>query len=74
MIMLGTNICIYVLKERHIHVLQKFEQHDSLHISAIVYAELWSVVEKSPKQTTRVNLLVLKGWRLETGLNSHYGS
>ena len=51
MIMLDTNICIYVLKERPLHVLQKFEQHDSLHISAIVYAELWSGVEKSPKKT-----------------------
>jgi len=48
MIMLDTNICIYVLKERPASVLQAFEETESLHISSIVYAELWSGIENSP--------------------------
>ena len=48
MIMLDTNICIYVLKEHPVTVLEAFEAADSLHISSIVYAELWSGIEKSP--------------------------
>ena len=51
MIMLDTNICIYVLKEHPMHVLEKFEAQDALHLSSIVYAELWSGIEKSPKKT-----------------------
>lgn len=51
MIMLDTNICIYVLKERPIQVLAKFQEHEQLHISAVVYAELWSGIEKSPPKT-----------------------
>ena len=50
MIMLDTNICIYVLKERPESVLKTFEVTDDLHISSIVYAELWSGIEKSPKK------------------------
>ena len=50
MIMLDTNICIYVLKERPITVLKTFEATDHLHISSIVYAELWSGIEKSPSK------------------------
>lgn len=53
MIMLDTNICIYVLKERPESVLAKFQQHDELHLSAIVYAELWSGIEKSPLKTRK---------------------
>lgn len=48
MIMLDTNICIYVLKEHPESVLERFQQHEELHLSAIVYAELWSGIEKSP--------------------------
>lgn len=48
MIMLDTNICIYVLKERPVKVLKAFEATDNIHISSIVYAELWSGIEKSP--------------------------
>ena len=50
MIMLDTNICIYVLKERPASVLKAFETVKDLHISSIVYAELWSGIEKSPKK------------------------
>jgi tRNA(fMet)-specific endonuclease VapC len=57
MIMLDTNICIYVLKERPITVLKTFEATDNIHISSIVYAELWSGIEKSP--------LKIKGERKE---------
>lgn len=53
MIMLDTNICIYVLKERPESVLAKFQQHDDLHLSTIVYAELWSGIEKSPAKTRK---------------------
>ncbi len=49
--MLDTNICIYVLKERPLSVLKAFEAVDSLHISSIVYAELWSGIEQSPAKT-----------------------
>jgi len=48
MIMLDTNICIYVLKEHPDSVLTAFEKVKELHISSIVYAELWSGIEKSP--------------------------
>jgi len=50
MIMLDTNICIYVLKEHPASVLKAFESVENLHISSIVYAELWSGIEKSPKK------------------------
>lgn len=50
MIMLDTNICIYVLKEHPSSVLKAFEAAKKLHISSIVYAELWSGIEKSPKK------------------------
>ncbi|MEE9302477.1 MAG: type II toxin-antitoxin system VapC family toxin [Thiotrichaceae bacterium] len=50
MIMLDTNICIYVLKQRPTSVLETFEAIKEIHISSIVYAELWSGIEKSPKK------------------------
>ncbi|RTZ64398.1 MAG: VapC toxin family PIN domain ribonuclease [Aquificaceae bacterium] len=45
---LDTNICIYVLKERPASVLKAFESVKSLHISSIVYSELWVGIENSP--------------------------
>lgn len=50
MIMLDTNICIYVLKERPVSVLTAFERAGDIHISSIVYAELWSGIEKSSQK------------------------
>ena len=50
MVMLDTNICIYVLKEHPVSVLKSFEAAESLHISSIVYAELWSGIEQSPEK------------------------
>ncbi len=60
MIMLDTNICIYVLKERPASVLKAFEAVESLHISSIVYAELCSGIEQSPakSQTERKKQLI----------------
>ncbi len=49
MIMLDTNIIIYVLKQRPASVLETFEATEEIHVSSIVYAELWSGIEKSPK-------------------------
>ncbi len=48
MIMLDTNICIYVLKQHPKKILKAFESVKELHISSIVFAELWSGIEKSP--------------------------
>ena len=53
MMMLDTNICIYVLKERPESMLERFQQHEELHLSAVVYAELWSGIEKSPAKTRK---------------------
>lgn len=53
MIMLDTNICIYVLKEHPKSVLERFQQYEELHLSAIAYAELWSGIEKSPIKTRK---------------------
>lgn len=47
MLMLDTNICIYVLKQRPTEVLEKFNAAGELYISSIVCAELWSGVEQS---------------------------
>ncbi len=54
--MLDTNIVIYVIKQRPLVVLERFNQHsDSLCISTITLAELWHGVEKSsrPEQNRR---------------------
>ncbi len=48
MLMLDTNICIYVLKKRPTEVLEKFNSAGELCISSIVCAELWFGVEHSP--------------------------
>ncbi|HPE61132.1 MAG TPA: type II toxin-antitoxin system VapC family toxin [Thiolinea sp.] len=53
MIMLDTSICIYVLKEHPAQVLSRFQQHETLHLSSIVCAELWSGIEKSPAKTRK---------------------
>lgn len=50
MIMLDTNICIYVLREHPPEVLERFESQKVLYISSIVYAELYSGIEKSQRK------------------------
>jgi tRNA(fMet)-specific endonuclease VapC len=49
MVMLDTNICVYILKKHPLYLLEKFNQSEEIHISAIVYAELYSGVTLSPE-------------------------
>jgi len=74
MVMLDTNICIYVLKAHPMSVLKKFESVQDLHISSIVYAELWSGIEKSPTKVKALrknellaflSLLIIHNWDKE---------
>jgi tRNA(fMet)-specific endonuclease VapC len=71
MVMLDTNICVYILKMHPLYLLEKFNQIEEIHISAIVYAELCSGVTLSPEhlQTARqiqlqefVDLTTLHSW------------
>ena len=48
MIMLDTNICVYILKDHPEYIRKKFNQLESVHMSAIVVSELWYGVENSP--------------------------
>ena len=50
MVMLDTNICIYILKRHPENILNKFLMFDDLHISTIVYSELQYGIELSPKK------------------------
>ena len=47
MVMLDTNICVYILKKHPLYLLEKFNQSEEIHVSAIVYAELCSGVTLS---------------------------
>ncbi|WP_211665191.1 type II toxin-antitoxin system tRNA(fMet)-specific endonuclease VapC [Leucothrix arctica] len=47
MVMLDTNICIYVLKRRSLELQQRFRSTPDLCISSIVCAELWYGIENS---------------------------
>jgi tRNA(fMet)-specific endonuclease VapC len=71
MVMLDTNICVYILKKHPLYLLEKFNQSEEIHISAIVYAELCSGVTLSPEhlQTGRqiqlqefIALTTLQSW------------
>jgi tRNA(fMet)-specific endonuclease VapC len=59
MLMLDTNICVYILKKHPLYLLEKFNQSEKIHISAIVYAELCSGITLSPEhlQAARKNQL-----------------
>ena len=50
MVMLDTNICIYILKRRPIEVLSKFKSTSDISISAVAYGELCYGVTQSPKE------------------------
>ena len=50
MIMLDTNICIYILQKHPIHIRQKFNEVESVHISSVVYAELRYGLEYGSKR------------------------
>ena len=51
MVMLDTNICVYILKKHPLYLLEKFNQIEEIHISAIVYAELCSGVCLADRKT-----------------------
>lgn len=50
--LLDTNICIYLIKQKPLHVLQKFQLHpvNSIGLSSITVAELQYGVQKSQHQ------------------------
>ncbi len=50
MIMLDTNICIYILQKHPIHIKEKFNAIETVHISSIVYAELQYGIEYGSKR------------------------
>ncbi len=71
MVMLDTNICVYILKKHPLYLLEKFNQSEEIHISAIVYAELCSGVTLSSEnlQAARqiqlqefITLTTLQNW------------
>ena len=50
MIMLDTNICIYILQKHPHHIREKFNAVESIHISSVVYAELRYGLEYGSKR------------------------
>ncbi|MCV6638267.1 type II toxin-antitoxin system VapC family toxin [Candidatus Albibeggiatoa sp. nov. NOAA] len=69
--MLDTNMCIYVLKQRSLSLMQKFQQAEVLYISTVVYAELCYGIELSPTHLQKprweqlqmfVQPIVIHGW------------
>ena len=74
MVMLDTNICIYILKRRPIEVLSKFKSTSDISISTVVYGELCYGVTRSPKERQQsrkeellrfVSLLQVVDWTSE---------
>ncbi len=57
--LLDTNICIYIINEKPVKVLRKFEQYpvDEFGISSITHAELQYGVEKSKNKNTNQDAL-----------------
>ena len=81
MVMLDTNICIYVLKNHSDTLRDKFKATKDLAISSIVYAELCYGIEnsESPKKRQRwqqldlfTQQLKIESW--DAGAAKHYGS
>ncbi len=60
MIMLDTNICIYILRDRPVKLLEKLNSVSDILISSIVYAELLFGIELSPKKTQKARSEQLK--------------
>ncbi len=54
MIMLDTNICIYILRDRPINILEQLNAAKDISISSVVYAELLYGIELSPKKLQNV--------------------
>lgn len=53
MIMLDTNICVYILRDRPIKLLEKLNAVGDVAISSIVYAELLYGIELSPQKSQK---------------------
>jgi tRNA(fMet)-specific endonuclease VapC len=70
MVMLDINICVYILKKHPLYLLEKFNQIENIHISAIVYAELCSGVTLSPEHLQTVRQLQLQEFIALTTLHS----
>jgi len=60
MIMLDTNICIYILRDRPIKLLEKLNSAGDISISSIVYAELLFGIELSPQKKQKARSEQLK--------------
>ena len=54
MIMLDTNICIYILRDRPIELVEKLNSAGDISISSIVFAELLFGIELSPKKSQTI--------------------
>ena len=60
MIMLDTNICIYILRDRPIKLLDKLNAENDISISSVVYAELLYGIELSPEKLKEARNTQLK--------------
>ena len=54
MIMLDTNICIYILRDRPIELVEKLNSAGDISISSIVFTELLFGIELSPKKSQTI--------------------
>ena len=70
MVMLDTNICVYILKKHPLYLMEKFNQIEEIHISAIVYAELCSGVTLSPEHLQTARQIQLQEFIALTTLHS----
>ena len=53
MIMLDTNICIYILRDRPIELVEKLNSAGDISISSVVFAELLFGIELSPQKSQK---------------------
>ena len=60
MIMLDTNICIYILRDRPIELVKKLNSAGDISISSIVYAEMLFGIELSPRKSQKIRSEQLK--------------
>lgn len=58
--MLDTNICIYILRDRPIKLLNKLNSSEDISISSILYAELLFGIELSPRKSRKLRSEQLK--------------
>ena len=65
--MLDTDICIYIIKRKPLHVLKRLEliQPDQLSMSAITFAELMNGAKKSQRLEANISRLNALGEILE---------